>query len=210
MSDKIQHWNNMYAKPVESIPWEIAAAPHDLTDLIKHRIITGGTALDVACGTGNYSLYLAEKGFEVTGVDFAQNALDIATERAAKLRLPVKFVQGDATKLADVLGNTAFDFILDYSLLHHIAPADVENYAKQFQSLLNPHGKLLMVCYSEKDKYAQGANQATGKYGNDMFYRTRDEIEKLYSDLKEISYAPTQLGKRAHHQGHAFVFEASK
>lgn len=209
MNDKQQHWETMYAGPTDSLPWEIVTPPHDLTDLIKHRVITGGTALDIACGTGNYSLYLAEKGFTVTGVDFSQNALGIATKRAAAAQLPVMFIQGDALALSQVLAGQSFDFILDYSLLHHISPDDVKAYAQQFKSLLKPQGKLLLVCYSNHDADSKGATHATGKYGNEMYYRTRQEIENMYSNLKELSYAPTQLGKRAHHKGHAFVFEAT-
>ena len=60
------------------------------------------------------------------------------------------------------------------------------------------------MCYSNKD--VEGPT-ITGKYGNDMFYRTREEIETLYSDLKERDHKEGHLGKRLHHIAHYFIFE---
>lgn len=68
MNDKMDHWDAMYRKPVEDIPWEIAEPPQELVELIESGSIKPGRVLDVACGTGNYSLYLAQHGFTVTGM----------------------------------------------------------------------------------------------------------------------------------------------
>jgi 2-polyprenyl-3-methyl-5-hydroxy-6-metoxy-1,4-benzoquinol methylase len=210
MTDKSQHWDSMYAMPVEQIPWEISEPPQELVGIIQAYPHQTGTALDIGCGTGNYSFYLAQNGYIVTGVDFAQKALDIAIQRNSQLKLPIKFIRADVTKLNTALTGKTFDLILDYSILHHIAPSDVESYAQQFTKLLSPTGKLLLVCYSDQDEYAHGAATATGKYGNDMFYRSRQEIEKLYHELTKVSYEPARLGKRAQHFAHSFIFEQAK
>lgn len=200
----------MYERPLENIPWEIAEPPKELVELVERKLITSGTALDVACGTGNYSFYLARHGFTVTGIDFAEKALAIAREHAKPLDLPVTFVMADATKIDATLPNAPFDFILDYSVLQHIGPADVASYAKQYTELLKPGGILLLVCYSDKYNDADVARQnagGTGKYGNNMFFRTADEIRALYKDLHEISYTEGRLGKRRQHPAHCFVFK---
>lgn len=204
MDKKEEHWDGMYKMPLESIPWEIEEPPADLVECLQTYDGAKDSALDVACGTGNYSFYLAQQGFRaVVGVDFSQKALDIANERNSTLMLPAQFIHANVLQLTDALEGRRFNFILDYSLLHHIAPEDVSTYAQQFSGLLNDGGKLLLVCYSDKDT---DGTVATGKYGNDMFYRTREEIEQLYGDLKEISYQETKIGKRLHHVGHRFVF----
>lgn len=210
MSDKTQHWNNMYSLPIEQIPWEITDAPKELVNFLESRPGSRGTALDVGCGTGNYSIYLAQHGYTVIGVDVAQKALDIATERAKSLNLPIAFRQGDVTALSQVVPGETFDLILDYSILHHIAPADVAAYAKQFATLLKPGGTLLLVCYSDQDEFSRGAPKATGKYGNDMYYRSCQEIEKIYANLRVVSYEEARLGKRHQHFAHSFIFEGSK
>lgn len=205
--EKLQHWDNMYDLPLGRIPWEIEEPPKELVELIQTGILRGGRALDIGCGTGNYSFYLAQHGFdEVVGVDFSKKALAVAEKHNQKLKLPVRFVFGDATE-PDIAANAQFDFILDYSILHHIEPKDAGNYAAHSMELLKPGGKLLLVCYSDKDEFASGNVAATGTYGNTMFYRTADEVRSLYKGLTEISYKEARLGKRAHHFAHCFLFE---
>ncbi len=197
----------MYAMPAEKIPWEIPEPPKELVEIVQSYPREDGKALDIGCGTGNYSFYLAQHGYTVTGVDFSQKALDIATRNNEQSKLPVKFIHADVTNLNAAIAGQTFDLIVDYSILHHIAPQDVANYAHQFFEFLSPTGKLLLVCYSDEDEYAHGATKATGKYGNEMFYRTRQQIEQLYENLHEVSYEPARLGKRAQHFAHSFVFE---
>lgn len=207
MKSKVKHWDGMYAMPLEKVPWEIQNPPKELQEVIEKKIITGGTALDVGCGTGNYSFYLAQYGFRVTGVDFSENALQIARERNKKLQLPVTFMKVDVTKLQKSFPDNSFDFILDYSLLHHLRPSITNPYVKQFNHLLKKGGKLLFVCYAKEDEYAQGNGKAKGKYGNTMYYRSKDEIRKAYKGLKEIYFKDARLGKRLHHCGYCFLFE---
>ena len=207
-SSKIQHWDDMYAKPLKDIPWEIVEPPQELVELVGSGKLPGGRALDIACGTGNYSFYLAQHGFnEVVGVDFSEKALAIGRKNNEVLKLPVRFAFADVSQIANALPGEQFDFILDYSILHHLEPAVTDDYARQCANLLKPGGKLLLVCYSDKDEGASGGTSATGKYGNTMFYRTADEIRAAYKDLKEISYKEARLGKRLHHAGHCFLFE---
>lgn len=207
MKSKVKHWDNMYEMPLERIPWEIQNAPKELKEVIEKRIISGGTALDVGCGTGNYSFYLANYGFSVIGLDFSEKALQIAKGRNKKLYLSVNFVKGDATKLRQIFRDNSFDFILDYSLLHHIHPSMTNRYAKQFTHLLKKGGKLLLVCYSEKDGFARGNQKARGKFGNTMYYRSKKTIQNAYKGLREIYFQEAQLGKRLHHSGYCFLLE---
>jgi 2-polyprenyl-3-methyl-5-hydroxy-6-metoxy-1,4-benzoquinol methylase len=205
---KIQHWDKMYDLPLENIPWEIKDPPKELVSAINAGEVKGAKALDIACGTGNYTFYLAQHGFsDVLGVDFSEKALAVARKNNEKLKLPVRFAFADVTKIEKTLNGETFDFILDYSILHHLEPSVTASYAHQCANLLNPGGRLLLVCYSDKDEFSSGGNSATGTYGNTMFYRTADEIRAAYKDLKEVYYKETALGKRLHHIAHCFLFE---
>ena len=204
MKDMQTHWDKLYQLPPDTIPWEIATPPRELIEVIASMPINRGAALDVACGTGNYSKYLARCGFEVTGIDFSETAIKIATKRFGKES--AHFKVGDVRHLKQVLGSATFDFILDYSLLHHISGEDVANYAGQFKDLLRPGGKLLLVCYSEADPRANQRASITGEKGNEMYFRSRKEIELLYGALKVQSYELSKLGKRHQHPAHSFVF----
>lgn len=58
------------------------------------------TALDLACGTGNFTFLLAEKGYRAVGVDNSEGMLRVARQKAKKRRLPVPFLLQDATQLS--------------------------------------------------------------------------------------------------------------
>lgn len=56
-----------------------------------------GRALDLACGNGRHAMWLAERGWRVTAVDFSAEALRQARERSAELGLEVAWVDADVT-----------------------------------------------------------------------------------------------------------------
>src|SRR5258708_26080602 len=106
---KIEHWDNMYQMPLDDIPWEIEEPPAELVELIEQGKIKGGKALDIACGTGNYSFYLARHGFNVVAVDFSKKALAIGKNNNQKFKLPVLFKFADITKIKSALPGERFD-----------------------------------------------------------------------------------------------------
>lgn len=199
-----KHWEKQYEKPVGQIPWEIGKPPAELVRVLKTGQVKPGKALDVACGSGNYGIFLSEKGFRVTGVDVSENALRMARRKARSAKTKIKFVHADALSLSKVLSGT-FDFVLDYSFLHHVPFLKTRAYAAQFFRLLKPGGKLLLVCYSTVD--SKGKRTKVGKYGNAMVYRTKEEVLQAYRKLHLVQYGPARIGKRSQHHGHAFLFE---
>src|SRR5215470_13935916 len=64
--------------------WERQVPPSDLVELIEGRLaLAPGSALDLGCGTGTDSIYLAAHGWDVTGVDMVSEAVAIACRNAA-------------------------------------------------------------------------------------------------------------------------------
>lgn len=204
-----QYWEGMYEMPVDELPWEIKEAPSELHEYIENNRVPGGRALDAGCGTGNFSVYLAKNGFTVTGVDYSEKALAIAEERNKEIQLPITYLRVDLTELSSVLPETKFDLILDYKVAHHLTPERLNSYASQCVELLKPGGRMLLVCYSDEDVDAVGGQSAVGKFGNEMFYRSADEIRAIFADLRGVDYKKVMLGKRLNHAGHCFVFEKS-
>jgi SAM-dependent methyltransferase len=80
-------------------------------------------ALDLGCGTGPASCYLAEAGFDVTGIDIAPSAIALAREMAAKRNLDIKFLVADVCR--EPFPEGPFDLVVDGHLLHCIVfPAE--------------------------------------------------------------------------------------
>ena len=55
--------------------------------------------LDVGCGTGNFSIKLAQKGCQVTGIDISKPMLEKAVEKAKKLNLDIDFKKANVVNL---------------------------------------------------------------------------------------------------------------
>jgi cyclopropane fatty-acyl-phospholipid synthase-like methyltransferase len=77
-------------------------------------------AIDLGCGTGLNAIYLAQHGFDVIGVDYAEAAIVKARDRAAKANVQIDFIVDDLTDLRHVSGT--FDFLLDYGVLDDLRP----------------------------------------------------------------------------------------
>ncbi len=100
-------------------PWDIGAR-EELVSLVEGGRIKPGRAVDLGCGAGANAIYLAQHGFDVTGVDFAEAAIEKARARARDAGVQVNFIVDDLTNLHHVSGT--FDFLLDYGTLDDLRP----------------------------------------------------------------------------------------
>jgi SAM-dependent methyltransferase len=122
-------------------PWEIGPRA-ELVRLVENQTIPPGRAVDLGCGTGANAVYLAQHGFQVTGVDFSEAAIQKARQLADSAGVAVNFVVDDLTHLAWVTG--PFDFLLDYGVLDDLGLAQREPYLKNILALTRP-GSLYLL-----------------------------------------------------------------
>jgi cyclopropane fatty-acyl-phospholipid synthase-like methyltransferase len=136
--------------PEGEIPWVREEPPELLRELVEAHKLGPRRALDIGCGTGSYSLYLARKGFDVTGVDVSSSAIERAKEKAAQSGLPVRFLAADMA--GDVSGLTgSFDFILEWMIMHHILPPERPRYLANVRALAGKGAGYLSVSFSAED-----------------------------------------------------------
>lgn len=127
-------------------PWDGHALPTSLTSLIQgDRALSPGTALDIGCGTGDNAIYLAEHGWQVTGIDFVQKAIDKARAKAAARRLDIRFEVADATRLCEEGIGSNFDLIVDNACLHGMNDEDRHDYVREVTAAAAPGARLLLV-----------------------------------------------------------------
>jgi SAM-dependent methyltransferase len=172
--------------PLERIPWNIETPPDALVELVDGGEVKPCNTIDLGCGAGNYAIYLASKGFEVTGIDISPAAIKIAKENAEKKGVRSNFLVADVLGDLDEVTET-FDFAYDWELLHHIFPEKRKKYVENVHKILNPKGKYLSVCFSEKDPQFGGS----GKYretplGTFLYFSSDDELRDLFEPYFRI------------------------
>lgn len=105
------------------------------------------TALHLGCGTGDNSIYLAKRGWTVTGVDFVPKALDKARAKARIDNVPVNFVHADVTHLNQAGIGRNFQLIVDNGCLHNMSDADRNAYVREVSAVAAPDARLLIVAF---------------------------------------------------------------
>jgi 2-polyprenyl-3-methyl-5-hydroxy-6-metoxy-1,4-benzoquinol methylase len=109
--------------------------------LDKYRV-HDGMSIDMGCGTGVFSLYLAEKGGHVVGVDGAREMVAFCDERRRERGLEnIRFIQGRLPAI-DETALTAADLLISSSVVEYVP--DLEGTLALFARLIKPGGTLIV------------------------------------------------------------------
>lgn len=143
--------------------WDTGITPPELVDLVART--PAGRAADLGCGTGTNAVYLAERGWEVVGIDFSSLAVDRARRRAHDAGVSrVRFIRADVTELPD-LG--VFDLAYDIGCLHAVPAHRRARYARWLSASLRTGATYLLYAF-------KGSSGGPGI--------AREDVERLFAD----------------------------
>jgi SAM-dependent methyltransferase len=132
-------------------PWDGHPLAQRLRNLVEGSNDTSalpvGSALDLGCGTGDASIYLARHGWKVTGVDFVAKALEKARAKARAAGVSIDFVRADVTQLSHAGIGADFPLIVDNGCLHNMSDDDRDAYVREVSALAAPDARLLVVAF---------------------------------------------------------------
>ena len=132
-------------------PWDGHPIAENLQDMVEGTSdqppLPAGSALDLGCGTGDSSIYLAQHGWKVTGVDFVPKALDKARAKAGAAGLSINFVNADVTHLSQAGIGADFPLIVDNGCLHNMSDNDRDAYVREVSAVAAPDARLLIVAF---------------------------------------------------------------
>lgn len=211
MSDDKEMFERIYKK--EAV-WTESEPPKELMELIESGKIKPCKVLDIGCGEGFYAIYLASKGFDVTGIDISENAIEIAKENAKKQNVKIKFMPLDVDNLEEI--KDKFDFVFEWAVLHHIFPERRQKYIEHIKKILNENGKYLSVCFNNQnpDFGAKGKNLRTIPEGAKMpagtklYYSSFEEMKQLFEShfcIIETKLVTMTAGKKEHIGNYFFM-----
>jgi SAM-dependent methyltransferase len=165
------------AKAPEDLPWHRDEPDRFLIEALDARG-GSGNALDLGCGTGVFSVYMAKRGYRVAGIDLMPRAIEMARARAKDENAVVELVNAD---LLDWKTPLRFDLVLDSGCLHSLIGGDRSRYRSQLLTWLAPGGDFILGHFGKRgflDWRPVGPAR-----------RTRGEIVDFFSpELNELKY----------------------
>jgi SAM-dependent methyltransferase len=131
-------------------PWDSGVPPPELIDVIEGaRRLPIGRALDLGCGTGTTTVYMAGYGWDVTGVDFVPSAIRVARTKAAAGR-SVAFFVGDVTRLHELAIEPGFDLLFDQGCFHSLPEAAQPAYAREVTRMARSGTTYLLYAFGRQ------------------------------------------------------------
>ncbi len=148
------------------------------TDAFVKELPSGAHVLDVGCGSGVKSKYLAKHGLHVVGIDISDKLLEIARRETPEAEFrELSMYDLDST-------SETFDGIFAQASLLHIPRRDAGAVVKKMADRLTPDGFLyLAVKETRSDKPEEGVFKEDGyDYERFFSYFTMDELEQYLAD----------------------------
>jgi len=148
-------------------PWDTGRPQPAIVKLAEAGEIRG-SVLDVGCGTGENLLYLAGKGHEARGIDFAPLAIERDKAKAAQRGSEATFVVGNALEL-NKLGRR-LDTVIDCGLFHTFADEQRPVFVRSLAEVLRLGGSLHILCFSDEEPGSAGPRRISQQETRDAFH----------------------------------------
>ncbi len=148
----LERWDSAYRR--DGLPgWDTDRTSSNLQEALRRGLVKPCRAAELGCGTGTNAVYLAEQGFDVTGIDIAPSALARAAGRAKAAGAQVQWRLADATNMPDL---EPFDFVFDRGCYHGVRQANAAGYVQSLRKLTRQGARVLILAGNANEARASG------------------------------------------------------
>lgn len=167
--------NYRFAYSIGFHPWEDAASDPPFVSKFHEMVAREesgrsppfGAALDLGTGSGIWGVELAKRGWQVTGIDLVEKALERARERVQRANVNMQLVHGDITALRNAGIGTGFRLVLDTGTFHDFDTAQQQSTGREIDAVAAPDATVLLLIWPKRKRpLIRGA--------------TRDEVEAAF------------------------------
>ena len=142
LQSRQEKWGRSWAKPNFAPEWRAHGIPEMLRKAVESGWLPAGSSLlDIGCGAGETAAWLAERGYRVTGIDFAPSAIARAT--AACQHENLQFRVEDICR--DTETDATFDCLFDRGCLHGLPDGCMSPYVANVAQYVETGGKFLLM-----------------------------------------------------------------
>lgn len=199
--ENIDFWEKAWAMvktPYKQLPSlsYVSRIPQEL----KSRNVK--TVLDLGCGSGWLSVYLAREGFSVTGVDVSQQAINLGKMWSDEENLAIDFVVEDLAQLT--FADQQFDAVVANSIFEHFPLDKALLIAQKVYSMLKPGG-VFIGCFDnvgggpgEYYTLSDGTHVYTDKGRKGMLLRkfSDEELQSLCTQFATVTSDEVDSGSK--------------
>ena len=149
----------------------------ELMDVVDSGRIQHCRTIYLSSGTAKNAIFMAQHGFDVTGVDYAAAAIELGRKRANEAGVNIEFIQDDLTNLRHVTG--PFDFLVDFDTLDDLTSEDRELYMENVLPLTHPGSRFFLWCFEWPTRWWE-------KFFLFPHYLEPGEVERRFGEWFEV------------------------
>ena len=137
---------HVYDAAYAGVPnWDIGRPQRAFVHLAEAGLIRS-PVLDVGCGTGELSLFLARRGHDVLGIDISPLAVQQATTKARWRRVDAHFLAWDALRLPEIAAaGLTFETVVDSAMYHVFGDAERDRFVEGLETIVRPGGHYFVL-----------------------------------------------------------------
>ena len=141
-------------------PWEDAESQPRFVEKFDELLVREegerqppyGKALDIGTGSGIWGIKLAERGWQVTGVDVVEKALQRAREQVRSAGVSMQLVHGDVAALRQAGVDSDFDLILDTGTFHGLKDVERRGMGQEIDAIASGDATVLMLSWAPRHR----------------------------------------------------------
>jgi SAM-dependent methyltransferase len=153
----LERWDSAYRRD-GSPGWDTGRPSSNLRSAISDGLIKPCRAVELGCGTGTNVIYLAQQGFDVTGIDIAPTALNIARDKAGAAGVKADWLLADVTRTPSL---KPFDLVFDRGCYHGVRRANAAGYVATLRQLTHRGSRVLILAGNANEERHYGPPRVT-------------------------------------------------
>ncbi len=174
-------WNSIYEKQGE-VQSDILPTVEMIADLFVNEKVK--TVLDLGCGMGRHSIYLAKRGFSVTATDISPKGIDVTAKKAQEQGLDIITECHDMRNIP--FHDNCFDAVICVWTSGHGNKSDMINHAKEMMRVVKQGGIIFVDYVSKLDiNFGRGIEIEKDTFTENM--SGEEDIPHHYTDETELS-----------------------
>lgn len=173
---KVPKWLYDFIYRYEINVWDIGPRK-ELMDVVESGHVKPCRTIYLGSGTAKNAIFMAQRGFNVTGVDYSAAAIELGRKRAKKAGVDIEFIQDNLTNLRYVKGT--FDFLVDFGTFDDLTSRDRELYLENILPLTHRSSQFFLWCFEWPTRWWD-------KFFPFPQYLEPGEVDRRFSEWFEI------------------------